>query len=731
MVRPLLLLAAAAALFALDSGIAAEFCILPKGQIPDDWRLGPLKDFDGYFPFTPIADAKAWQLRSDDVRTQIKVALGLWPMPSRTPLKAVIHGFVRRDDYTVEKVFFESMPGFFVTGSLYRPILPAAGPDGAAAKYPAVLYEHGHWPGGRFMYAEDAEMRRALSTGAERFESAARNHLEAACVQLARMGCVVFQCDMIGYADSTQISLEIAHKFAKQRPEMNTRDNWGLYSPQAESNAQSVIGLQIWNAIRSLDFLQSLPDVDATRIGVTGASGGGTQTMLLSAIDPRVTTAFPAVMVSTAMQGGCTCENASLLRVGTGNIEFAALFAPKPMAMTAANDWTKEMPEKGFPELKQQWAMLGAPDNVKLTALLQFPHNYNAPSRAAMSAWFNEHLNLRQTEEALKERDFKLLSHDESSVWDASHSQPLGGPDFERKLLREWHDDSQAQLYKSSEEFERIARPAFARIIGRTIPDSGTQRWQVGKQKTVRGGSALAGLIETPEFHEQLPAIYVYPEKWKSDKAVLWLDPRGKAALFETTDGLDELIPSPEIASLLKAGVAVLGVDLFGTGEFLKNGDPLAPRHVANPREAAAFTFGYNPTLFAERTRDALIVISLIRKTKAAPKLALAGWGEMGPVAAAANAIAGAEITAAVVESSGFRFADVDDIWGPHFLPGAAKYGDLPGLLALSAPRPTYILGEKEIPELARRAYGDAGGRVITLGADRSTAIDWLKQRLD
>ena len=75
--------------------------------------------------------------------------------------------------------------------------------------------------------------------------------------------------------------------------------------------------------------------------------------MLLAAIDPRVKLSFPAVMVSTAMQGGCTCENASLLRVNTGNIEFAGLFAPKPQGMTTANDWTKEMSTKGFPELKQ------------------------------------------------------------------------------------------------------------------------------------------------------------------------------------------------------------------------------------------------------------------------------------------------------------------------------------------------------------------------------------------
>ena len=93
---------------------------------------------------------------------------------------------------------------------------------------------------------------------------------------------------------------------------MNTAENWGLYSPQAEAHLQSIMGLQTWNSVRALDFLLSLPEVDPARIAITGASGGGTQTMLLAAIDPRVKLSFPAVMVTTAMQGGCTCENASL-----------------------------------------------------------------------------------------------------------------------------------------------------------------------------------------------------------------------------------------------------------------------------------------------------------------------------------------------------------------------------------------------------------------------------------
>jgi hypothetical protein len=230
--------------------------------------------------------------------------------------------------------------------------------------------------------------------GAERFDPSGRYPLQARCVQLARMGCVVFHYDMIGYADSQQISHALAHGFAKQRPDMDKPESWGFFGVQAELRGQSIMGLQTWNSIRALDWLSELPDVDASRIGVTGASGGGTQTFVLAALDPRVTAAFPAVMVSTAMQGGCTCENASLLRINTGNIEFAALCAPRPLGMTGADDWTKEIATKGLPELKQHYAMLGAGENVMAFPFLHFPHNYNSVSRHAMYQWFNKHLNL-------------------------------------------------------------------------------------------------------------------------------------------------------------------------------------------------------------------------------------------------------------------------------------------------------------------------------------------------
>ncbi len=295
--------------------------VLPAGKTPADSRLAKPKDYDGYFPFTPSKSKAEWDVRAERARRQLLVATGLWPMPARTPAGAVVHGKVQREGYTVEKVFLESYPGHFVTGNLYRP-------TGKSGRLAGVLCPHGHSPAGRFTERSQQDARKAIMLGEERFENGARSIYQARCVTLARMGCVVFHYDMIGYADSQQIPQALAHGFAKQRPEFDTPQDWGLFSTQAELRQQSVMGIQTYNSIRALDWLCELPDVDPARIGVTGESGGGTQTFILSAIDPRPRVSFPAVMVSTAMQGGCTCESCSLLRVDSGNIEFAALIAP-------------------------------------------------------------------------------------------------------------------------------------------------------------------------------------------------------------------------------------------------------------------------------------------------------------------------------------------------------------------------------------------------------------------
>ena len=197
-----------------------------------DSRLQPLKDLNGYFPFIPPSSISAWESRKEQVRRQILTAAGLWPMPTKTPLNAVIHGKIDRGEYTIEKVFFESAPGFFVTGNLYRP-------KDVKGRIPGVLFAHGHAKDARFSISSQDATRQQIADGAERFEHGGRAPYQARFVQLARMGCVVWHWDMLGDSDSIQLSHQLVHGFAKQRPEMNTTENWGLFSPQAEAHCSA------------------------------------------------------------------------------------------------------------------------------------------------------------------------------------------------------------------------------------------------------------------------------------------------------------------------------------------------------------------------------------------------------------------------------------------------------------------------------------------------------------
>jgi dienelactone hydrolase len=692
---------------------------LPEGTTTKDVRLQPVKDLDGYFPFTPSTSKEEWEKRAKLVREELQVALGLWPMPDKTPLNAVIHGKMDMGDYTVEKVYFESMPGFFVTGNLYRP-------KGKTGRVPGILNPHGHWANGRF-YDNANGIAREIAEGAERFEDSGRSPLQARCVQLARMGCVVFFYDMLGNADSQQISLALAHGFAKQRPEMNTAENWGLFSPQAETHLQSIMGLQTWNSIRALDFLLTLPDVDPEKIGCTGASGGGTQTFILAAIDPRLKVAFPAVMVSTAMQGGCTCENSCLLRVDTGNVEIAALFAPKALGMTAADDWTKEMPTKGFPQLQKHWAMMGAPNNVFLKPALHFGHNYNHVSRTAMYNWMNRHFNLGLKEPVL-EKDFRRLSTEEMTVWDQQHPKPLGGPEFEKQLLRSWHEDAQNKLEKSSasaDDFRALVGPAVNAIIQRTPANAGQVEFELVHKNDETPIVEMVGILKNKTRGEEVPVMAFYPKEWKN-RTVIWLSEDGKDGL-RNDNGI-----KPAVKRLVEGGCAVVGIDLLYQGELAPGGQMVkTTRRVKNTREAAAYTFGYNHTLFAQRVHDVLSLISFIQNhERKSESIDIVALDNMGPIAAVARAQAGGAIRRLAMDDADFRFGNLKEIHNVAFLPGGAKYGDLPGFLALAAPGETRLVGVDSVPELAQKIYRSAGAEkaISAVKANEAEVSDWILQ---
>jgi hypothetical protein len=293
-----------------------------------------------------FSNLKQWQERATNIRKQILVGANLDPLPKRTPLNPVIHKKRSYEGYTVESAAFEARPGYFVYGNLYRPA-------GKKAPHPGVLCPHGHArgpEGGRLR--PDQQYR---------------------CATIARLGAVVFSYDMIGFGDSKHMGWDHGHKQA--------------------------LTLQTWSSIRAIDFLQSLPDVDDQRIGVTGCSGGGTQTFLLTAVDSRVSVAVPVVMVSAHFFGGCHCESGMPIHktaeLETNNAEIAALAAPRPLLLVSVGgDWTKNTPEVEFPYIRDIYRLFGDEANVENVHFPKEGHGYQLSKRQAMYPFMVKHLGL-------------------------------------------------------------------------------------------------------------------------------------------------------------------------------------------------------------------------------------------------------------------------------------------------------------------------------------------------
>lgn len=685
---------------------------------PTDARSAPLKDYDGYFPWKPSDSAAEWAVRAEFVRRRILVATGLWPMPARPELKPNVHGRIERDDYSVEKVVIESFPGMYLTGLLYRP-------KGQAGRAPAILNPHGHWPNGRYFNHSDDALKKEISSGAESDPVGGRNPLETRCISLARQGYVVFFYDMLGYADSAPLSQALTHGFGKQRPELSSPDRWGLFSAQSELRLINAFGLQTWNSVRALDWLLTLPDVDAKRIGVTGASGGGTQTMILTAIDDRVAAGFPAVMVSTAMQGGCTCENASLLRVDTGNIEFAALAAPRPYAMTGAQDWTVDLETKGLPELKSHYAMLGAPDKID-GKFFPFPHNYNQPARSMMYRFFNKWLKSSTAE--YQETTYVPLTKEEAYVWTDALPKPADTVEAELSIVRAWDAEFRRQMdalvprdAAGLDAYRRTVGGAWDVMIGRPMPKA-----VVGKERsTTQVGKfqRIDGWVENTAYKE-----VVFGRVWQPAenprRAVLWVSAAGSTRFGETEAELPQ-----ELQLLASKGVALAACDVFGSGRPDAAGLLVESPKVKNPREFFGYTAGYNHTVFAKRVHDVLACIAFLKSE--GMTVDLVGEGPGATWAAAAAAIAGDAVARLVVQTDGYRFATIESIGDVQLIPGAVKYGDLPGLLALSAPRPLRIAGERaDGLAVVQAAYKAAGSENLLAIDDAAQPEQFLRRTL-
>jgi hypothetical protein len=278
-----------------------------------------------------------WEKRAEIIRQGIIQGMKFDQMPKvDNNFKPIIHYTREMDGYIVENIAIESFHGFYITGNLYRPLK-------TSKKCPAILSPHGHWADRRM--SDEVQIR---------------------CANFARMGAIVFAYDMVGYGDSKQVT----HKI-----------------PVA-------LLLQTFNSKRVIDNLVSRPDVDLERIGVTGESGGGTQTIMITAIDNRIKISVPAVMVSAYFFGGCNCESGMPVHKSehhqTNNVEIAALCAPRPMLLISdGGDWTKNTPHIEMPYIRKVYELYGAESKLDNAHFPAERHDYGANKRYPVYNFFD------------------------------------------------------------------------------------------------------------------------------------------------------------------------------------------------------------------------------------------------------------------------------------------------------------------------------------------------------
>jgi len=601
--------------------------------MPADRRLTEVRHLDMHYKFPGYATKDEWLARAAEIRQHILVSTGLHPEPKKCALKAKVFGKIERDGYSIEKVYFQSYPNFYVTGNLYRPL-------GKKGPFPGILTPHGHWAHGRL-------------------EDQVLGSIPGRCINFARQGYVAFAYDMVGYNDSLQV---------KHREWGGDKEHlWGI----------SPLALQLWNSIRALDFLQSLPEVDPDRLACTGASGGGTQTFMLMAVDDRVKVAAPVNMISAYMQGGCVCENAPNLRTGLYNVELGAMMAPRPLLMVSATgDWTKHTPEEEYPDVRSVHSLFGAEDHVK-SVQIDAPHNYNKDSREAVYAWLGRWLLNDPDESHFKEQPFQVEPADTMRVF--PDNKPPKGALTQRQLVSRLSREADTQIESlkptsaaSLRRFRQQMQPALRHALSCEVPAGVVAlKRQVGQL----GENATEELVLGRKgCGDRVRCLLLLPKTASGGRVIVVAHPKGISGVVAESG------PGTLARRLLAGGSAVFAVDCF------------LPEGATDPRDLSRIGFftTYNLTNTANRVQDLVTATAYVAGRKDLGKAGVVGVQDAGPwafLAHAINPVAGR----LALDASRFGTAIDRDYLERLYVPLLRRVGDFRTAAALVAPTPLLL----------------------------------------
>lgn len=589
--------------------------LIAAAAVPlEDARNVNMPDVDTHFLMPVYRTRAEWEHRAEHLRKQILSAAGLLPIPLKNPLHPRVYGRIEHADYTVENVLLETFPGYYLAGNLYRPA-------GMTGKFPGVASPHGHWKHGRL-------------------ENTSQTSVPARAINLARQGFVVFAYDMAGYTET----LQTPHGFGGRREQL-----WS-FGP---------LGLQLWNSIRVVDYLQSLPDVDADRIAATGESGGGTQTFLLTAVDQRVRYSIPVNMISATFQGDDPCENAPSLRLDTSNLELAALTAPRPMLLIAATgDWTRNTPQEEYPAIRSIYELFGLPRNLEM---IQFAaqHNYNKASREAMYRFLEE---------------FAMESEDSEYV--------------EQETVA---DDSKKLLVLNGRRLPENALD-YPRLVDAWINASRKQTDETSDPKALRERLSYALATEWPEriLSENQGNRLVLSREGRADRVeAIQIAGSGPPTLVVHPRGAEAARKDPAVDEMVRGGQQVLLLTAFQTGSAA------VPR--ALPMD---FFLTYNRSDDANRVQDILTALAYLSQRNEG-QIHLVGVGDAAVWCVFAAAVAPVPVSLSAPLGN-FSGSD-NDFLDRFFVPGIQRAGGLKAAMKALATGNWWTVAASQFPNAGSR----------------------------
>jgi len=293
---------------------------------------------------TLYSNAAEWEARKKEIKACMITSFGLDKAPPMPKSKPILTPKRIYKDYSVENIALEILPGVYTTGSIYKPYP-------LNKKAAVILTPDGHFGDGR--YRKDEQYR---------------------CAIMAKMGAIVVSYDLFAWGESLL-----------QFPEETHRN----------SIASTV---QVLSGMRLLDYLSTQKNVDMTRVGVTGGSGGGSHTMFLAALDDRIKVSAPVVMVSSHFSGGCPCESGRGIHLcgnGTNNAEISAMMGPKPQLIVSdGKDWTLAVPELEFPFIQRTYDFYGKKNLVENAHFANEGHDFGVSKRMALYPFMAKYLGL-------------------------------------------------------------------------------------------------------------------------------------------------------------------------------------------------------------------------------------------------------------------------------------------------------------------------------------------------